>query len=174
MSPRTIALLTLALPALLAGACHRDGRNGGGDLVGKAIEAAGEPGAPAPGVDGARDVVTIETEEGLYTATSGEDLPLPAQFPGDVVLPVDARVLTSMTLGPAVSVSLRSPRSLGLVFDEFRAAQLAAGWREDVALEQAPVQALGFHKDGRRLEANFVAEPGGGTTLAISLRPASD
>lgn len=164
-------LTTLLLPAVLAGACARDGGRGDA-LVEQAIEAGGTAAESGTRRRGVEDIVTIETEGGLYTAASGEDLPLPAQFPADVVLPVDARVLTSMTLGPAVSVSLRSPRSLGLVFDEFRAAQAAAGWREHEALEQAPVQALGFHKDGRHLEANFVAEPGGGTTLAVSLRPA--
>lgn len=168
------ALLPVLLPALLLAACGRDG-SATDALVDQAIEAGdGRPaGASAVG-HAAEHTVTIETEEGLYTATSGDDLPLPAQFPDDVVLPVDARVLTSMTLGPAVSVSLRSPRSLGLVFDEFRAAQHAAGWREVESLEQAAVQTLGFTKDGRQLEADFVAEAGGGSTLAISVRPAGD
>lgn len=174
MSRNLATLLALLAPALLASACGRDGNGGTDALVEQAIEASSEPASRTGGNGGIADVVTIETEEGLYTATSGEDLPLPDQFPGDVALPVDARVLTSMTLGPALSVSLRSPRSLPLVFDEFRAAQRAAGWREAEAIEGSAVQALGFTKDGRHLEANFVAEPTGGTTLAISLRPTAD
>lgn len=171
MSELGSRLGAVLLPALLLVACGR-GDTTAETLVDQAIEAGDDRrAAPAPAAT-AEHTITLETEDGLYTATSGDDLALPRQFPVDVVLPADARVLTSMTLGPAVSVSLRSPRSRGIVFAEFRAAQRAAGWVEFESVEQAPVLTLGLSKDGRRLEADFVAEASGGSTLAISVRPA--
>lgn len=166
----------MALPillALLATGCVRDEPRGR-DLVERAIEASGEPVAAvaeAPAQD--EHIVTLETEDGLYTATVGDDLPLPPGFPADVSLPADARVQASTTRGPAISVSLHSPRSADPVFEGFRDAQREAGWREDEAIEQAPVRSLGLRKDARLLEATFTTEPDGGTAVSLTLRPAS-
>lgn len=174
MAHRVAALMAVLLPALLATACGRDeARNSA--LVERAIEATGEPVAPAgeaPAID--EHIVTLETEDGLYTATSGDDLALPPGFPDDVQLPADARVQAYTTLGEAVSVGLHSPRSASLLFDEFRAAQRARGWQEAEAIELAPVQSLGLRKDSRLLEATFTAEADGGTAVSLALRPAGD
>ena len=174
MSHATKSSFAILLPALLVLACAREEAAGPDPLVEQAIEASAGPDAPAANAGNGQETITIETEDGLYTATSGDDLPRPPGFPADVALPADARILTSMTLGANASISLHSPRSAALVFDEFRRAQRAAGWRELEAREQAPVQSLGFEKQGRHLEADFVAEPGGGTTVAVSVRPVAD
>ena len=121
--------------------------------------------ASAADIDGAAAIARTHLGLGLGSAVL-----VCTPVPADVALPADARILTSMTLGANTSVSLHSPRSLALVFEEFRTAQRAAAWSELEARERPPVQSLGFRKDGRRLEADFVAEPGGGTTVAVSVR----
>ena len=169
MAPRSVLALVFVLA--LAPACGREPSRAE-VLVERALEASGTPVArPLPPPAGEK-IVTVETEDGLYTATSGEDLPLPAGFPGDVALPADGRVQVSTTLGEAMSVTLHSPRSPEPVFEEFRAAQRAAGWREAEVSERSPVQALGLSKNGRLLQATFATEPDGGTAVSLSVQPA--
>ena len=166
-------LLVAALAATLLAACGKAGEKAEETLVEKAIEASSGQHAEVDIADG-QQTVTIETEEGTYVATSGDDVRLPATFPADVRLPDDGRLVTAMSLGEAVSVSQRSPRAAALVFAEFRRAQAAQGWAEAGVLEQAPIYVAGFTKDQRRLEANFVAEADGGTTLAVTVQPRTD
>lgn len=166
----TPRLLAAALSAALLAACGQAPDKAKESLVEKAIEASSGQHAEVDTGDG-QQTVTIETEAGTYVATSGEGVRLPATFPADVRLPEDGRLVTAMSLGQAVSVSQRSPRAAALVFAEFRQAQAAQGWAEAGVLEQAPIYVAGFTKDQRRMEANFVAEADGGTTLAIAVQP---
>lgn len=173
MADRSTPMALPLLLALLAAGCVRDEPRGR-DLLERAIEASGEPVADVaepPSQD--ENIVTLQTEDGLYTATAGDDLPLPPGFPGDIRLPADARVQASTTRGTAISLSLHSPRSADPVFEGFRAAQRQAGWREAEVIEQAPVRSLGLRKDARLLEATFTSEPDGGTAVSLTLRPAS-
>lgn len=162
-----------ALAAVLLAACGKAQDKANETLVEKAIEASSGQHAEVQVEDG-QQTVTIETEDGTYVATSGDDVRLPDGFPADVRLPEDGRLITVMSLGGAVSVSLRSPRAAPLVFAEFRQAQAAQGWAEASVLEQAPIYVAGFGKDDRRMEANFVAEADGGTTLAVTVQPHAD
>ncbi|OHE80861.1 MAG: hypothetical protein A2X76_12445 [Lysobacterales bacterium GWF1_69_6] len=166
-------LLTVALAAALLAACGKAEEKAEETLVEKAIEASSGQHAEVDIANG-QQTVTIETEEGTYVATSGDDVRLPDTFPADVRLPDDGRLITAMSLGDAVSVSQRSPRAAALVFAEFRQAQAAQGWVEDGVLEQAPIYVAGFTKDQRRMEANVVAEADGGTTLAVTVQPRAD
>ncbi|KFN52041.1 hypothetical protein N790_03670 [Arenimonas malthae CC-JY-1] len=166
-------LLAAALAAVLLAACGKAEEKADETLVEKAIEASSGQHAEVDIADG-QQTVTIETEEGTYVATSGDDVRLPDTFPADVRLPEDGRLVTAMSLGEAVSVSQRSPRAAALVFAEFRQAQVAQGWTESAVLEQAPIYVAGFTKDQRRMEANFVAEADGGTTLAVTVQPGAD
>lgn len=162
-----------ALAAVLLAACGKAQEKSNEALVEKAIEASSGQHAEVEVANG-QQTVTIETEQGTYVATSGDDVRLPDAFPADVRLPGDGRLVTAMSLGEAVSVSLRSPRSPALVFAEFRRAQAASGWMEAGVLEQDPLYVAGFAKDQRHMEANFVAEADGGTTLAVTVQPRTD
>ena len=168
MAPPIRMLLPACLVALLCSACGPDPDAASETLVREALQAnARQQAGEDPAIAG-NHTLTLETEEGLYSATSGDDLPLPATFPGDIVLPRDARVSSVTELGPTISVGAHSPRSLALVFEEFRRAQQAAGWSEASVRADAAVRVTGFDKAGRHLEANFVEEAGGGTTLACN------
>ncbi|GGA82226.1 hypothetical protein GCM10011521_20740 [Arenimonas soli] len=174
MAPSTRHLLTACLAALLCSACGDEPVGAPETLVDKALEAnARQQAAESQAADGERKL-TLETEAGLYRATSGDNLSLPADFPADVPLPRDASITNATQLGATISLGAHSPRSLALVFDEFRRAQRAAGWTEATVQADAIVRVAGFDKAGRHLEANFVEEAGGGTTLAVTVGPAGD
>jgi hypothetical protein len=174
MAPPARHLFCVGLAALLCVACGRDEDTASQALVDQALEANARQQAGDQNASVGEQTLTLETEAGIYSATSGDNLPLPEGFPDDIALPADARIITATDLGDTATLGLHSPRSLDLVFDEFRAAQRTAGWIESTLQDQAAVRIAGFDKAARHLEAEFVSEPGGGTTLAISVGPAAD
>lgn len=174
MAPSTRLLLIACFAVLCCGACKRGRESASETLVNEALQAnARQQAGDTAGEPGEREL-TLETEAGLYRASSGDDLPLPANFPGDIALPGDGRIVTATELGQTLSLGLHSPRSVDLVFAEFRKTQRAAGWTESTVQGQAPVRIAGFDKAGRHLEANAVEEPEGGSTLTITVGPAAD
>lgn len=174
MAPPNRHLPMVFLAALLCSGCGPDPESASEALVDEALEAnARQQAAEGEAAHGDR-TLTLETEAGLYSSTSGDNLSLPDDFPGDVSLPRDARITSATHLGATISLGAHSPRSLALVFDEFRQAQRAAGWTEAAVQADAAVRVAGFDKAGRHLEANFVEEAGGGTTLALTVGPAGD
>lgn len=169
MAPRT--LMTWLLAPLLLGACGLHDTGGTDVLLDQALEANARQRAGATPAPGAERTLTVETQAGLYTSTTGEDLARPPGFPEDIALPGDARILTATHLDGAWSLVLHSPRSVGLVFDDFRGAQHRGGWVVDAVREGAPVRVASFDKGRQHLEANFMAEPAGGTTLSLTVGP---
>ena len=174
MAPSARHLLSVCLAALLCSACGPDPESASEALVDEALEANARQQATEGQAASGERTLTLETEAGLYSSTSGDNLPLPEDFPGDVPLPRDASITSATRLGETISLGAHSPRSLALVFDEFRQAQRAAGWTEAAVQADATVRVAGFDKAGRHLEANFVEEAGGGTTLALTVGPAGD
>lgn len=165
---RASSLPTAVLIALLA-ACGGPSRD---VLVERALKAS--PATPPPVAAEGQRTVVIETEDGTYVATSGEDVALPEAFPADVRLPADGRVVAAASLGEAITVSLRSPRALALVREDFLGGLGRAGWRQVEVAADEHLQVVGYAKPGRRLEANLVAEADGGTTLTIGLQPVAN
>ena len=159
-----------AFALLLFAACGRSEETASEALVEKALEAQTGQKVDVESEDG-QQTYTLETEDGTYTASTGAGVRMPEQFGDDVRLPPDAVLITAMSLGPAASVSLRSEREIGRAFDEFRRAQVAAGWTESSVMRQDPVHAVVFDKDSRRLTASFVAEAGNGATISLSVQP---
>lgn len=162
------------LAALLCSACGPDHESASEALVGEALEANARQQAAEGEAANSERTLTLETEAGLYSSTSGDDLPLPDDFPADVPLPEDASITSATQLGATISLGAHSPRSLALVFDEFRRAQRAAGWTEVTVQADAAVHVAGFDKAERHLEANFVEEAGGGTAVALTVGPAGN
>lgn len=171
--PRLLPVLCLVALSCSAG-CGGDRDSASEALVDDALQANARQQALADERQAGDSRLTLETEAGLYRAASGDDLPLPASFPGDVALPGDARIVTATELGQTLSLGLHSPRSAAAVFADFRQAQRAAGWREAKVQDAASVRIVGFDKAGRHMDANVVDEPQGGTMLTITVGPAAD
>lgn len=163
----------LLLPALLLAACGHESPAATDVLLDQALEANARQRAGGKPTPQAERTLTLETDAGLYTSTAGPDLALPPGFPGDVALPDDARILTATHLDGAWSLVVHSPRSLALVFNEFRGAQHGAGWRVALLRDDAPVHVASFDKGRQHMEASFVAEAAGGTTLSLTVGPAA-
>src|SRR5688572_30287296 len=133
--------------------------------------------APDPGpalAESAR--ATIDAVEAAADAPSAspaavEDVPLPADFPADLVLPEAYAVVSVMTMGPSRSVVLRSDEPMPALYERFRAAQAARGWRETVSMLGPEGAMVGLSKGRRGVVANFRPDAGGRTLVSLSLQP---
>lgn len=165
-------LLPLALAALLLGACGKSSEQTAEALAEQALEASTGADVDIRDEDGVHRV-TARTASGELVHSTGEDVPLPAGFPDDVLLPEDHQVVSVMTMGPATSVVLRSPEPAAEIFSRMRSAQAASGWKETLSMQGAEGSMLGFEKDGRSLLVNLRDDLDGRSVVSLSLQAAN-
>ncbi len=163
-------LFTAALCALALCACGKAADQAAETAAERAIEAetGGDVDVDIETQDGQQSV-TVQTPEGEMRHTTGENVALPADFPKDIALPEGYTVLSVMTMGPAVSVVLRSPGSVADVYAQLRAEQARKGWKESVSMQGDQGSMLGFEKNKRGLLMNLRADLDGQTVVSLSL-----
>ncbi|HEU0153129.1 MAG TPA: hypothetical protein VFQ84_07275 [Arenimonas sp.] len=166
---RTLSLL--ALLAALSTGCGRSQDQAAEALAEEALEASTGAEIDIENKDGVNRV-TARTEQGELVHSSGENVPLPANFPADVRLPADYAVMSVMTMGPATSVVMRSPEPMSELFTGMRRDQAAGGWKETMSMQGADGSMLGFEKDGRSLLVNLRDDLDGQTVVSLSLQAA--
>jgi hypothetical protein len=169
-TPRT--LLSLALLTLLVSACGNSEEAASEALAEQALEASTGADVDIENEDGVHRV-TARTEQGELVHSSGENVPLPDDFPGDVTLPASYQVVSVMTMGPATSVVLRSPEPASEIFSQIRGGQSGAGWKETMSMQGADGSMLGFEKDGRSLLVNLRDDLDGQSVVSLSLQAAN-
>jgi hypothetical protein len=167
MNART--LLAAALATALLAACGQAQEAASETAAEKAIEASTGQKVDIDQKDGQR-TVTMETEQGTLTASAGENVTLPADFPKDVQLPADAIVVSAMSMGPAMTVALKSKQALAATYEAFRKAQGEAGWKETMSMQSGDGAVLGFEKDGKLVMAHMASDEGG-STVSITVQP---
>lgn len=165
-------LLSVALVALLLSACGKSQEQASEALAEQALEASTGADVDIEDEDGVHRV-TARTEQGELVHSSGENVPLPDDFPDDVTLPGDYQVMSVMTMGPATSVVLRSPEPASEIFSQMRSGQSAAGWKETMSMQGADGSMLGFEKDGRSLLVNLRDDLDGQSVVSLSLQGAN-
>ncbi|TWH99378.1 hypothetical protein IP90_03117 [Luteimonas cucumeris] len=147
-----VALALLLAPLLLAG-CQK-----AGDALAEAAleKASGNKVDIDPDGKGG---VTLKTEKGEVNINSGDDLPLPKGFPGDLFLPEAYRVESVMEMGGAQVLSLRTQGAVPALYVDARAAMAKQGWKETMAMQpQADNALVSFEKERRVAMLSFSAE----------------
>jgi hypothetical protein len=166
--PPLIAALALAL---VLSACGNSEDKAAETLAEKALEAnSGQDVDVDIDSDGDSQTVTIQTEEGTIKQSSGENVALPEDFPTDVALPADYKVMSVMTMGPVMSVVMEVPEAPSSVFSEIKSGQATQGWKETLSMQGADGSMLGFEKGDRSLLVNLGKSEAGGTMLSLSLQ----
>lgn len=114
--------------------------------------------------------VTIETEEGTFTAGQKE---LPDNFPSDMPVYPDANIGTTASSEDTVSVSLSTDDSLATVSNYYKDELAAEGWEitQTATLENATVYDI---KKGKITGAVAVAETDEGVSIIITLELTSE
>lgn len=170
MTPRPSLIAAMAL-ALVLSACGKSSDQAAEALAEKALEAnSGQDVDVDMDIDDDSQTITIETEQGTLKQSSGENVSLPADFPADVALPPDYRVMSVMTMGPVTSVVMEVPGMPSGVFDAVKSGQAAQGWKETLSMQGADGSMLGFEKGDRSLLLNLSKSEAGDTMLSLSLQ----
>ena len=168
MNRRPSLFAALALSLVLS-ACGQSEEKAAETLVEKALEANTGHEVDVD-VDDDGQTVTIKTDQGTLTQTSGDNVALPDDFPADVSLPDDYKLMSVMTMGPVTSVVMQSPGTLSDLFKHFKAGQAGEGWKETLSMQGADGSMLGFEKEKRSLLVNLGTSEEGGTTVSLSLQ----
>ena len=87
------------------------------------------------------------------------------------MLPETYAVVSVVTMGASRSVVLRCDEAMPALYERFRVAQAARGWRETVSM-LGPEGAMVVMSKGRRgVVANFRPDADGRTLVSLSLQP---
>ena len=120
---------------------------------------------------GDKSQVTIKSDQGVATVTSGGNLGLPKDFPSDVHLPSAAYTVSNVVqMGPSTVITLHSAVPAATLFAEYDSAMKAAGWKEVMAVQSAQsTSAMSFQKDDRVVSVSLDAstDQGGGTNITL-------
>ena len=120
--------------------------------------------------NGDKSQVTIKTDQGVATVSSGGNLGMPKDFPTDVHLPSTAYTVSNvMQMGPSTVITLHSAAPAATLFAEYDSAMKAAGWKEVMAVQSAQsASALSFQKDERVVSLSLEASSDkGGTDITL-------
>lgn len=161
----SLALAIVALALVALGGCRKSQES----IADAAIERASDGKVK---IDRDGDRMTIKTDQGEMAVQSGEALPLPKDFPGDVYLPPDYRINSVMDLGGAKVLSLQADGKVSVLFDAARTAMDKQGWKQTMAMQNSTDTAmLAYEKDKRAAVLSFNENSGdAGVTMSVQLR----
>lgn len=163
-------LLAAAVLSAGLGACGKNRDSAAETLAEEALEAQAKVRGAEVRTEDGRSTLDLPTEQGRLQHTVGEDVPLPDDFPNDVVLPEDYIVVSVMRMGPSQSVVLRSPEPLAALVERYQSGQAGHGWRETLSMQGPEGAALGFEKAKRGMLVNLRPDLEGQTTVSLSLQ----
>ncbi len=118
------------------------------------------------------DKVPIKSKDGkeMMDISSGDGIKLPMDFPDDVYLPSDYKVMTSMKMGPAMVVNLVAPGRLGKMFDQADEKMLAQGWEQTMSMQQgADSRILSYKKPDRTATISLNEQDDGGIHVGLQI-----
>lgn len=168
MTSRSLFLAAIVSSTVLAAltGCGKSASQGAAEM---AIKAASD-GKVDVTTNGDKSQVTVKTDQGVATVTSGGNLALPKDFPSDVHLPASYAIRSAMTAGPAMVLDMHTPAAMQAVYSEYDSAMKAGGWTEAMAMQNSDKESvLTFQKDKRSVIVSVVAstEAGGGTDVHV-------
>jgi len=121
-------------------------------------------------IDGDTTKVTVQTEDGAATMSAGENVALPADFPSDMVLADERKVLSVFTAEGAIAMSYTTKATLADLVTRQDAAMKAQGWTQTMSMNtDAKSSMLAFNKDGRDAMLAYAADETGGVTVSVQL-----
>ena len=125
--------------------------------------------------NGDKSQVTVRTDQGVATVSSGGNLGLPKDFPTDVHMPASYTIKSAITAGPAVVLDMHTPVAMQAVYSEYDSAMKAGGWTEAMAMQNSDKESvLTFQKDKRSVIVSIVASTDSGGGTDVHLQSTSD
>jgi len=161
------AIVSSTVLAALAG-CGKSASQGAAEMAIKA--ASGGKVDITSSSSGDKSQMTVKTDQGVATVSTGGNLGLPKEFPSDVHLPASYTIKNAITVGPTVVLDMHAPAAMQAVYSEYDNTMKAGGWTEAMAMQSSDKESvLTFQKDKRSVIVTVVAstDVGGGTDVHV-------
>lgn len=160
-----LALSALGLALALAG-CAQKAEEAAAE---NAIEAA-SGGKADVDIDGDNTKVTVQTAEGTATMSSGGDVALPADFPSDVAMADDRKVVSLFTAEGATALSYTTAGALAEVVAAQSDTMKGNGWTQSMSLDADNKSSMrAYSKEGRDVVLAYTADDAGQVTVSVQL-----
>ena len=119
-------------------------------------------------VDLSDERVSIKTERGDLTITSGKSAKLPSDFPADVHIYKGATVTAVAQMGDGSSITFGCEDAPSKVADTYRDEMTGKGWVVGTSMDMGDQQMMMFTKE-KRVVTVTVGESEGSTVIALIL-----
>ena len=117
---------------------------------------------------GDQSQVTIKTDQGEMKVNSGDNVPLPKDFPGDVHLPASYTIKSAMQVGPSMVLEMHTPTAMQAIYSDYDSSMKSGGWTEAMAMQTSDKEALlNFQKDKRNVVVSIHASDEGGSDVHV-------
>ncbi len=119
---------------------------------------------------GDKSQVSIKTDQGTSTVSSGNNVPLPKDFPSDVHLPASYTIKSAIQSGPMTMLVMHTPAAMQALYSEYDGSMKSGGWTEAMAMQSSQSESvLSFQKDRRNVTVSITAstDADGGSDVSL-------
>ena len=134
------------------------GKKANEKLTEKMIEAAAAKDGIKADVDIDDETVTIKTDEGTSTFSSGSKAKIPDNFPKDVYVYEKADIVSALSVPDGFSIMLQTKDAPDKVSAAIKARFTASGWTEEMTMNQGGMVMLGYRKGDRSSVINVMRD----------------
>ena len=141
------ALVAIGLAA--GGGCRKASEK----LAEKMIEKS-SGGKAQVSIDG--DRISVKTKDGEMETAAGGNATIPADFPKDVLVLKDAKILATTKVPDAFSVQMQSAETVEKLVSRYEAEMKAQGWAQEASYNTGDATILSYSKDKGSRQASVV------------------
>lgn len=95
------------------------------------------------------DKMTISSQDGKSSFTSGSEAKIPDNFPKDVHVYAESKILTAITAPKCFSLTFESKDNTEKILSKYRSEMPAQGWEEEASLNMEKQAMIAYKKDTR-------------------------
>jgi hypothetical protein len=149
--------LVLVFSLIAVGGCKRASEKLSEKMMEKAIEKSNGGKADVSIKDGA---ISVKTDKGEYVGFTGEGSQVPKDFPADVFVPQDAKILAAVKVPEGFSLTLESKISADKLAADCAAKMKADGWDEQTSMVMPENLMFSYGRKTDKRTAMFVIARG--------------
>lgn len=100
-------------------------------------------------MDASQGKIQIQDKEGKTTITTGGAVEIPADFPKDILIYPNAKVLSSATAGDMFNLLLESQETIEKIASTYKEKMKAEGWKQTATFTMGSNVTMAYEKDKR-------------------------
>lgn len=160
---KLIQLIVLtAVPLVAVTGCKKASESVAEKIIERSLEQEGGKAR----VDLQEGKVTIEGKDGTVEVAGGGGATIPPEFPKDVFLLKDAKVLMSLKSPDGVQLMLESKESMSRAAERYAAEMKALGWEEETSVNTAE-SIMRSYKKGDREAMVVISKAAEGSQIQV-------